>query len=232
MSQLEVKDMSVELGGEIVLRNMNFTVERGSVLAIIGPNGAGKTVLLKALLGLTPSSGSIKWRKGIKKGYVPQRLDIETDIPLTVMEFFSLRRDNPSKEKIRQALEYVQLEATILGDGFGEISVGQRQRVLVAWAVIGEPDVLLFDEPTADIDITGQESIYNMISHLNAHLGLTVILVSHDLNVVYSHAAKVLCINKETLCIGKPTEVLTPEQLQGLYGSENAFFKHRHHNNG
>jgi len=232
MSQLEVKDMSVELGGVLVLRNMTFNVERGSIMAIIGPNGAGKTVLLKALLGLTPSTGTIKWREGIKKGYVPQRLDIETDIPLTVMEFFSLRRDTPSEEKIRQALEYVQLDAAILGDGFGEISVGQRQRVLVAWAVIGEPDVLLFDEPTADIDITGQESIYNMISHLNAHLGLTVILVSHDLNVVYSHAAKVLCINRETLCIGKPQEVLTPAQLQGLYGSENAFFKHRHHDKG
>ncbi len=220
--------MSVEIGGVVVLRNMTFTLEQRSILAIIGPNGAGKTVLLKALLGLMPSTGSIKWRAGIKKGYVPQRLDIETDIPLTVREFFRLRRESPSDAKIRQALGYVQLDAKILENGFGEISVGQRQRVLVAWAVLGEPDVLLFDEPTADIDVAGQESIYNMITHLKDNLGLTVILVSHDLNVVYSHAAKVLCINKETLCIGKPQEVLTPEQLQSLYGSENAFFKHRH----
>jgi len=223
-----VKDISVELGGVMVLKNMTFTVEQGSILAIIGPNGAGKTVLLKALLGLLPSTGSIKWKAGIKKGYVPQRLAIYTDIPLTVREFFRLRRDCPNDEKIKQALNYVQLESGILKKGFGEISVGQRQRVLVAWAVLGEPDVLLFDEPTAGIDVTGQESIYNMITHLKDNLGLTVILVSHDLNVVYSHAAKVLCINKETLCLGKPQEVLTPQQLQGLYGSENAFFKHRH----
>ncbi len=224
--------MSVELGGVYVLRNMNFIVEKNSILAIIGPNGAGKTVLLEALLGLTPYTGTIKWNPGIKKGYVPQRLDIDTDIPLTVLEFFRLRREAPNDEKIRQSLEYVHLDTAILGKGFGEISVGQRQRVLVAWAVLGEPDILLFDEPTADIDVAGQESIYNMISHLRDNLGLTVILVSHDLNVVYSHAAKVLCINKETLCLGKPQEVLTPGQLQKLYGSENAFFKHRHSHNG
>jgi len=220
--------LSVELGGVRVLENLNFTLERNSILAIIGPNGAGKTVLLKALLGLLPSTGAIRWRDGARKGYVPQRLDIETDIPLTVREFFGLRRENPTEDRIRVVLDYVQLDPSILKEGFGEVSVGQRQRILVAWAVLGDPDVLLFDEPTADIDVTGQESIYNMITHLKDNLGLTVILVSHDLNVVYSHAAMVLCINRKTLCIGKPREVLTPEQLQRLYGGENAFFKHRH----
>ncbi len=228
MSLLEVRDMSVEIGGVNVLENLSFTLEKNSILAVIGPNGAGKTVLLKALLGLIPSTGKITWQTGTKKGYVPQRLDIETDIPLTVREFFGLRRDKPGEERIKVVLDYVQLDPSILKEGFGEVSVGQRQRVLVAWAVLGEPDVLLFDEPTADIDVTGQESIYNMITHLKDNLGLTVILVSHDLNVVYSHAAMVLCINRKTLCIGKPREVLTPAQLQRLYGGENAFFKHRH----
>ncbi|MFQ5480410.1 MAG: metal ABC transporter ATP-binding protein [Thermodesulfobacteriota bacterium] len=228
MRLLEVRELNVEIGGETILQNITFDIEKKSVLAIIGPNGAGKTVLLKALLGLLPSRGTIKWKAGIRKGYVPQRLDIETDIPLTVREFFRLRSPAPADESIKRALGYVQLDASILEDGFGEVSVGQRQRVLVAWAVIGEPDVLLFDEPTADIDLAGQESIYNMISHLKDNLGLTVILVSHDLNVVYSHAAKVICLNKNKLCIGKPREVLTPEQLQGLYGGDNAFFKHRH----
>lgn len=228
MSLLEVRELSVEIGGEIILHNMTFDVEKKSVLAIIGPNGAGKTVLLKALLGLIPSTGTIKWQEGITMGYVPQRLDIETDIPLTVREFFRLRRSVPSDEDIKRVLEYVQLDTSILKNGFGEVSVGQRQRILVAWAVMGAPDLLLFDEPTADIDVAGQESIYNMITHLKKDLGLTVILVSHDLNVVYSHAAKVLCLNKQRLCMGKPTEVLTPEQLQELYGGDNAFFTHRH----
>ncbi|MEK6531145.1 MAG: metal ABC transporter ATP-binding protein [Deltaproteobacteria bacterium] len=229
MSILEVKNLSIEFNGAKVLEDINFAVEAGEVLAIIGPNGAGKTVLLKSLIGIIPYSGAINWRPGIKTGYVPQRMDIETDVPLTVLEFFHLRGKGATDENIRKTLEFVQLDAKILKKGFGEISVGQRQRVLVAWAVIGAPDVLLFDEPTADIDIAGQESIYKMLYHLQKNMDLTVILVSHDLNVVYRHAQTVLCLNRENICHGAPKEVLTTEQLQSLYGGDKAFFEHKHH---
>ncbi|MFQ5442654.1 MAG: metal ABC transporter ATP-binding protein [Thermodesulfobacteriota bacterium] len=229
MKVLSVKDMNVEIGGLKVLDGITFDVEKGEVLAVIGPNGAGKTVLLKSLLGLLPHSGSIKWDPSIKKGYVPQRMDIETDVPLLVREFFSLRGGRTEEERIMEALKFVQLDPSILDSGFGEISVGQRQRVLVAWAVLGDPDVLLFDEPTADIDIRGQESVYSMISHLRAEMGLTVILVSHDLNVVYRHASSVICLNRKSICHGAPREILTPDQLQTLYGGDKAFFKHDHH---
>ena len=133
-----------------------------------------------------------------------------------------------SDDKISEVLDYVQLNHSILDSRFGEISIGQRQRILVAWAVLGEPDVLLFDEPTADIDIAGQESIYNMLYHLQTDLGLTVILVSHDLNVVYRHAHTVICLNRESLCTGAPRDVLNPEQLLNLYGGDKAFFEHKH----
>lgn len=229
MKILEVKNLNISINGTSILDDVNFDVNRGEVLAIIGPNGAGKTVLLKALIGLIPYTGTIKWAPGIRTGYVPQRMDIETDVPLTVKEFFHLRGASITDEKIKETLEFVQLDPSLLKRGFGEISVGQRQRVLVAWAVLGSPDVLLFDEPTADIDIAGQESIYKMLYHLQKNLGLTVILVSHDLNVVYRHAAIVLCLNKKNLCFGAPKEVLSTEQLQSLYGGENAFFQHKHH---
>ncbi|HLC17728.1 MAG TPA: metal ABC transporter ATP-binding protein [Thermodesulfobacteriota bacterium] len=228
MKMLEVKDLTIELGGVKVLENVTFDVEKGDVLAIIGPNGAGKTVLLKSLLGLIPYTGTVLWSPGIKRSYVPQRMDIETDVPLTVMEFFGLRGFPVAEDKLREALGFVQLDPDILRAGFGEVSVGQRQRILVAWAVLGDPDVLLFDEPTADIDIAGQESIYKMIPHLQKNLGLTVILVSHDLNIVYRHATSVVCLNRKNLCYGAPREVLTPEQLLALYGGEKAFFKHEH----
>ncbi len=228
MNILEVSGLDIAIAGSPVLENINFTVEQGEVLAIIGPNGAGKTVLLKALIGLMPFSGTIKWAVGIKKGYVPQRMDIETDVPLTVREFFRLHASAPGDDRIKEVLTFVQLNTRILESGFGEISVGQRQRILVAWSVLGNPDVLLFDEPTADIDVAGQESIYNMLYHLQKNLGLTVILVSHDLNVVYRHAHTVLCLNRKSLCLGKPTEVLNPEQLLSLYGGEKAFFEHKH----
>jgi zinc transport system ATP-binding protein len=228
MKILEVRDLNVSIRGVRVLENINLEVEKGEVLAVIGPNGAGKTVLLKALLGLIPYSGAIKWSGGVKLGYVPQRMDIETDVPITVREFFNLRPGSQGGKKIKEVLDYVQLDPGILDSGFGEISIGQRQRILVAWAVLGGPDVLLFDEPTADIDIAGQESIYNMLYHLQTELGLSVILVSHDLNVVYRHAHRVLCLNRESLCSGAPRDVLNPEQLLNLYGGEKAFFEHKH----
>jgi zinc transport system ATP-binding protein len=232
MKILEVKDLNVTLGATLVLENINFEVEKGKVLAVIGPNGAGKSVLLKALLGLIPYRGTIDWMSGVGLGYVPQRMDIETDVPLTIREFFRLRAGvsgrSLSDEKLSKVLDYVQLDHSILDLGFGTISIGQRQRILVAWAVLGEPDVLLFDEPTADIDIAGQESIYNMLYHLQTDLGLTVILVSHDLNVVYRHAHRVICLNRKSLCTGAPRDVLNPEQLLNLYGGDKAFFEHKH----
>jgi len=228
MNILEVRKLNIEFGHNRVLDDINFEVERGAVLAIIGPNGAGKTVLLKALIGLLPYKGEVRWAPDARIGYVPQRMDIETDVPLTVREFFGLRGAGLTPARIREALGFVQLDEQILNAGLGEISIGQRQRVLVAWSVIGSPDVLLFDEPTADIDVTGQESIYKMLYHLQKNLGLTIILVSHDLNVVYRHATSVLCLNRSKLCFGVPREVLSSEQLLNLYGGEKAFFEHKH----
>lgn len=228
MKVLTVKNLNVEFGGTKVIEDLSFDVEKGEVLAIIGPNGAGKTVLIKSLIGLIPHRGEITWVPGIKTGYVPQRMDIETDVPLTVREFFRLRGPEATDKRIAEKLEFVQLDLEILRKGFGEISVGQRQRVLVAWAVLGDPDVLIFDEPTADIDIAGQESVYKMLYHLQKNIGLTVIIVSHDLNVVYRHAQTVLCLNRKNLCFGAPKEVLSSEQLLALYGGEGAFFHHRH----
>lgn len=225
---LDVKNLHIEFNGASILEDISFSVDEGSVLAVIGPNGAGKTILLKSLIGLIPCKGEIVWRQGVKIGYVPQRMDIETDVPLNVREFFSLRGSDVTIEKIKKALDSVQLNQKILTSGLGEISVGQRQRVLVAWAALGEPDVLLFDEPTADIDITGQESIYKMLYNLQKEKGLTVILVSHDLNVVYKHAQSVLCLNRKNLCYGAPRAVLDSETLLNLYGGDKAFFQHKH----
>lgn len=227
MNILEVKNLNVSIDRTKILENIGFSVKQGDVLVIIGPNGAGKTILLKSLLGLVDFDGNIKWAPDIRIGYVPQRLDIDSNIPLTVEEFLLLR-GKITKERVREVLKFVQLDENILKQGFGEISVGQRQRVLVVWAVLGNPNVLLFDEPTADIDISGQESIYNMIKHLQKHLNLTIIMVSHDLSVVYRYAQSVLCLNKKQVCIGSPKEVMNPEHLMELYGGEKAFYQHNH----
>lgn len=233
---LNVSDLSVAIGQTAIIENLDFQIEKGDVLAIIGPNGAGKTILFKALLGMIPYRGEVVWREGIKIGYVPQRMEIETDIPLTVREFLSLRQaENLSEEKIREAIRSVLLPEEILNSGLGEVSVGQRQRILIAWAILGRPEVLLFDEPTADIDVRGQESIYQLLHHLQDKFDLTIILISHDLNIVYKYAEKVLCLNRRRLCFGPPREVLSPEQMLQLYGGGHTFFHHleeehrRHH---
>ncbi|MBI3046290.1 MAG: metal ABC transporter ATP-binding protein [Candidatus Harrisonbacteria bacterium] len=224
---LKVKDLAVKFNEEKILDGLNFEINEGEVLAVIGPNGAGKTTLFKALLGMQPHDGEIKWRKDLKIGYVPQRMEIETDIPLTVLEFLWLRgSENFSEEKAREAIKSVLLKEEILDSGLGEISVGQRQRILIAWALLGKPQVLLFDEPTADIDISGQESIYQLLHHLQDKYNLTVILISHDLNVVYKYAERVLCLNRKLICFGSPQEILNTEQIQKLYGGGHAFYHH------
>jgi len=225
---LSVKNLEVEINGTKILEDINFEINKGDALAIIGPNGAGKTMLLRALLDLDDYKGEIKWAPEIKIGYVPQRMDIETDIPLTVREFFYLRDAEINEIKIKEALTFVHFDEEILNSGFGEISVGQRQRVLVAWAIITKPDVLLFDEPTADVDIVGQKSIYAMLHKLQHDLNLTVILVSHDLNVVYKYADKVICLNRKKICEGAPNEILNTERLLEIYGGEKAFYHHQH----
>jgi len=225
---LSVKNLEVEINGTKILEDINFEINKGDALAIIGPNGAGKTMLLRALLDLDDYKGEIKWAPEIKIGYVPQRMDIETDIPLTVREFFYLRDAEINEIKIKEALTFVHFDEEILNSGFGEISVGQRQRVLVAWAIITKPDVLLFDEPTADVDIVGQKSIYAMLHKLQHDLNLTVILVSHDLNVVYKYADKVICLNRKKICEGTPNEILNTERLLEIYGGEKAFYHHQH----
>lgn len=229
---LKVENLSVNFGEQKILENLDLAINQGEVVAVIGPNGAGKTTLFRALLGLIPYQGEINWQKEVRIGYVPQRLEIETDVPLTVLEFLRLRGSkNFSKEKAKEAVKSVLLKEGILNSGLGEISVGQRQRILIAWALLGKPQVLLFDEPTADIDISGQESIYQLLHHLQDKYNLTIILISHDLNIVYQYASQVLCLNRRKICFGPPREILNAEQIQELYGGGHAFYHHlgEHH---
>lgn len=231
---LEVKNLSVTLDGEELLKNLSFSVGGGEALAIIGPNGAGKTVLFRALLGLVPFTGEAVWKEGVKIGYVPQRLYVERNFPMSVKEFFLLKSKSfwfPEKnflEHINHELSLVGLEKWVLQKRMGELSAGSFQRIMIAWAMLVHPDVLLFDEPTAGIDIGSEETIYGLMHKLQKERGTTVLLISHDLNVVYRYATKVICVNKSMVCQGIPEEVLTPGQLSDLYG-EGKYYHHFEH---
>lgn len=225
---LEVHNLAVKAGGINLVEKISFSVKRGETILVIGPNGAGKTTLFRALIGSIDYSGEIKWANGVTIGYVPQKVDLERDLPITVGEFFKLKANGFGKKEIKEALADVKLDQNYLKKGISELSSGELQRVLIAWAVLGHPEVLLFDEPTASIDIAGQETIYELLHGLQDTHDLTLIMISHDLSVVYRYATQVLCLNKVQICYGKPREVITPEELSKLYGSEKTFYHHLH----
>jgi zinc transport system ATP-binding protein len=223
---LTVKELNVELDGEMVINNLSFELEKGDTVTVIGPNGAGKSVLLRTLLGLLPYKGEINWKKNIRIGYVPQRLPFIKDIPLSVKDFLKLKR--PSEKELEETLNSVGFKQNLLDKKAGDLSSGQFQRLLIAWSLIKDPQVLLFDEPTTGIDIEGEETVYRLLEKLKEYRELTVLLVTHDLSVVYTFSDNVICLNKQPVCYGLPQEVLTPENLKRLYGEEVKYYRHKH----
>ncbi len=223
---LQVSDLKVTIEGQVVLEKVSFTVTQGEVLTILGPNGAGKTVLLHALLGTLPHEGSILWKQGTRIGYVPQRLPYIRDIPLTVQDFFALKKG--AGKAVHGMLDAVGLRGEVAKKLIGSLSSGQFQRVLIAWALAGDPEVLLFDEPTTGVDIGGEETVYALLSKLHDERNLAMLIVTHDLAVVHRLSTTVLCLNRQPICQGPPLATLTPENLQCLYGTEVKFYEHKH----
>ena len=223
---LRVSGLEVTLEGQVVVANLSFSVKRGEILTILGPNGAGKTVLLRALLGTLPHEGSIAWKKGTRIGYVPQRLPYIRNIPLSVEDFFALKRN--AGTEVRGMLGAVGLADELATKRIGDLSSGQFQRVLIAWALAGNPDVLLFDEPTTGVDVSGEETVYGLLARMHRERNLTMLIVTHDLAVVHRLSSTVLCLNKQPVCQGPPIATLTPENLQRLYGAEVKFYEHKH----
>ena len=223
---LKVKNLSVMLDNQSIIENLSFDVKKGDVLTILGPNGAGKSVLLKTLLGLLPYKGEIEWAKGIKIGYVPQRLPFIKDIPLNIKDFFRLKTSD--EQEIKEILNSVGFMEEFLRKKIGDLSSGQFQRILIAWGLVGNPQALLFDEPMTGVDISAEETIYNLLAKLKEERDLTILLVTHDLSVVYQFSANVICLNRQAICYGPPQEVMTPESLRKLYGGEVKYYQHKH----
>lgn len=225
---LRVEHLDVVLDGRRVLRDLSFSVGRGESLAIIGPNGAGKTVLFRALIGALPSTGTIAWAPGTSIGYVPQKLDIERDLPITARDLLAARANIARKPRtaMRRALGRVGIDAAVLEAPIGALSGGQFQRLLLAFALLAEPSVLLLDEATAGVDEPGQERVNETIHRLQVEDGVTVLLISHDLSVVFRYATNVLCLTREHTCFGVPRPLLTTELLTRVYGEPVGLFRH------
>jgi len=236
---LTVHHLSVRFGRTVVLNDVNFSVERGRALAILGPNAAGKTVLFRALIGAIPYEGTVRWGTDARIGYVPQKLDLERDVPITGVDFLRARaaversrtrtRSRRDREaSVWRALDLVGVPRAAAFQPIGILSGGQFQRLLVAFALVGDPNVLLLDEPTAGVDEPGQERLNELVRRLQQEQGLTVLFISHELSVVYRYATDVLCLGRGRVCLGPPQSVLTPALLHEMYGTPVDYHVHDH----
>jgi len=225
---LSVKDLTVNLDGRGIISGLSFELHEGEMLAIIGPNGAGKTVLLRTLLHMLPYQGEIRWMEGARIGYVPQRVAADRQLPLSANDLLNAKARflKLSEADIGRATSLTNLTPELLNANMGVLSGGQFQKVLIAVALLGQPNVILFDEPTASLDELTEERVYELLHRLKEESGITVVLVSHDLSVVYRYATMVLCIGKGKPCFGPPKEVLTPEALEALYSAPPKYYQH------
>jgi ABC-type Mn2+/Zn2+ transport system ATPase subunit len=227
------RDVRFGYGREDVLRDLTLTVAEGTFTALIGPNGAGKTTLLRLLLGLeTPREGEVRvfgappGARGLRIGYVPQRTGVPDGFPLSVEEVVLMGRyalmgwgRRPTGEDRDAAM--IALGRVSLADEahrrFSELSGGQQRRALIARALVGEPRLLLLDEPTAGLDPAAQARFYDVCCVLQREVGLTLIAASHDVDVVAQHADTVLLIDRSVQAMGPPSAVLSASELDRVY---------------
>ncbi len=242
-----VKDLNVWYGDVHVIDNVSFQIEEGDYVGILGPNGSGKTTLLNSILGLVePSSGSIELFGESRErfdqhswiGYVPQRVQgVDTRFPATVKEVVIsgrtakigvLRQYNKEDEKaVEKAMEIADV-AGLSSRRVGELSGGQRQRVFIARALAAEPRLLILDEPTVGVDVAAQESFYSFIKQLNDEHGITILFVSHDIDVAVQESKTILCLNKELVCHVSSHEFLDKDYLEKMYGKGDRYILHNH----
>jgi zinc transport system ATP-binding protein len=244
---VSLDDVSVTLEGVSILQGITAGIARGKITALFGLNGSGKTTLLRAILKEIPYTGAVRFHCGHDHrhqqpkhvGYVPQRLRLETNFPFTVRDLLAVslsRRplflgiSRTLELRLRGMMKRVGAPEHLLDRPMDRISGGEQQRVLLALALEPNPELLLLDEPAAGIDFKDQKGFYDLIRDINEQQGITVLLVSHETDVIHQHVHHVLCLKDGQLaCQGPPQSVLTVGSLEEVFGAGSTIYRHHHH---
>jgi len=243
---VEIEKVSFRYGEVSVLEDIDLTVEPGDFLGIIGPNGSGKTTLLRIMLGLlAPTGGQVRLfghppaslKQWGRLGYVPQKATFDPSLPVTVGEVVAsglvatmglLRRVRAAeRRRVGDVLAQVGMTAYAAAR-VGALSVGQQQRVLIARALVSDPELLILDEPTGGVDPEAQTNFYALLHHLNREREVTLILVSHDIGVVAKEVTRLACLNRRLIFHGRPGDFLSDAALAALYGPAVRVVSHEH----
>ena len=231
MSLIAAQSVGLTLGGQTILSNVSLSIAPGEIVTIVGPNGSGKTSLLKLLIGaLRPDKGQILRADGLRVGYVPQKLAIDPTLPLTVDRFLNLPR--PARRgRVAEALQQAGV-GSLSRRQLRDLSGGQLQRVLLARALLGAPQLLILDEATQGLDQPGSAAFYQTIEAVRDSLGCAVLMVSHELHVVMAASDRVICLNGHVCCEGAPAQVSTAPEYRALFGTGTkgalALYRHEH----
>lgn len=232
MTLLSVSDLSLKIQKRSILKDVTFHIEAGQIVTLIGPNGAGKSSLIRCILGLQKyQSGRVQVAPSIRIGYMPQKMHVEQSLPITVDRFLSLG-PKVSRETRLEALQRVGVP-DIANSPLQTISGGEQQRVLLARAMLNQPDLLILDEPAQGVDINGQAELYDLIKSIRNEYGCGVFMVSHDLHLVMSATDQVLCLNHHICCSGHPDEVTQSDEYISIFGEQRlhpalAHYTHHH----
>lgn len=226
-SLLSLTDVTLCIGARAILKRVSFSLMRNEILTLIGPNGAGKSCLIKVVVGLlTPTSGTLVKKKNLKIGYMPQKLHINPLLPLTVNRFLSLGRFRGGIDELLELLGVLAIKNAPMT----AISGGEFQRVLLARALLGKPDLLVLDEPAQGVDLAGQEELYALLKHLRDLKQFGILVVSHDLNFVMADTDRVVCLNGHVCCMGHPDSVRKEPAFIDLFGHrELSLARYTHH---
>jgi zinc transport system ATP-binding protein len=231
MSLVQVENLSVRYGARTVLSRVSLNVEPGEIVTIVGPNGSGKTSLLRAIIGaVKPFQGRVAHGSGVKIGYVPQKLHIDETLPITVSRFLKLPGGIAAPD-IDRALTQAGVPDLSTAQ-LSQLSGGQFQRVLLARALIGKPDLLILDEATQGLDQRGSAAFYQQIERVRHDTGCAILMISHELHVVMSASDRVICLNGHVCCEGTPAVVASAPEYRALFGSGTggalALYRHEH----